>query len=492
MRPVGKSGSTILENENTSVSRKILIRENPPCISPPETSKITFMFSSRAKPTPTDAISLGVWLCHLRQSRHFPIRQQDQSWTNRSLQCKLSATMQNTFRYIDLFAGCGGLSTGMHLAGWKGVFAVERNASAFSTLRANLIEERKHFDWPDWLSITNWDIKELLAQKAADLAKLDGTIDLVVGGPPCQGFSTAGRRLEGDERNNLVHAYLDFVDLVKPQAILFENVRGFTMKFKAKAEEGITYSNLVIQELRKRGYADARGELIDMSAYGVPQRRRRFIVIATRENLADKVFKTLEDGCANFLAERGIPKNNNANSALSDLQRCHGETKCPDSPGFQSGITGIPTTGLQRYLRTNTRPHTPDSHRFVNHTEKVRSVFTRLLAKAPRNRCILGDDRKPYALKKRSATVLSASKSTPTVTTIPDDLVHYAEPRVLTVRECARLQTFPDWVEIKGPYTTGGKQRVQRAPRYTQVGNAVPPLFAHQAGLAIKEVLSNA
>ena len=67
--------------------------------------------------------------------------------------------------------------------------------------------------------------------------------------------------------------------------------------------------------------------------------------------------------------------------------------------------------------------------------------------------------------------------------------IHYAEPRVMTVRECARLQTFPDWFEFKGPYTTGSKQRVLQVPRYTQVGNAVPPLFAELAGEALKGVL---
>jgi len=397
--------------------------------------------------------------------------------------------MTPTLKYIDLFAGCGGLSTGLHLAGWKGLFAVEKNASAFSTLKANLVEKRKHFDWPAWLATTNWDIKELLAQKGAALSKLKGTVDLVVGGPPCQGFSTAGRRREGDERNNLVHSYLSLVELVQPRAILFENVRGFTMKFKANAKAGVAYSQLVIQQLRELGYEDARGELIDMSDYGVPQRRQRFIVIATREGLADAAFEALESRCAVHLSDRGIPRKNGVRSALSDLQRRHGTTPCPDSNGFQSGITSRPTTGLQKHLRTDFTAHTPDSHRFVNHTNDVEAVFSRLLANAPRNRCILGAEREPFGLKKRSVTVLDGDEAAPTVTTIPDDFVHYSEPRVMTVRECARLQTFPDWFEFKGPYTTGGKQRVLQTPRYTQVGNAVPPLFAEMAGLALKEVL---
>lgn len=399
--------------------------------------------------------------------------------------------MTPALKYIDLFAGCGGLSTGLHLAGWKGLFAVEKNASAFLTLKANLVEKRNHFDWPAWLTTTKWDIKELLSQKADELSNLKGTVDLVVGGPPCQGFSMAGRRREGDERNNLVHSYLSLVELVQPRAILFENVRGFTMKFKANAQGGVAYSQLVIQKLRDLGYADAHGELIDMADYGVPQRRQRFIVIATRENSADKIFTAMKNLRASYLSERGIPRKNSVKSALSDLQKCHGVTDCPDSSGFQSGTTSPPTTGLQRHLRSDYATHAPDSHRFVNHTTETKRVFKRLLAKAPRNRTICGDDRIPFGLKKRSVKVLDQDEPSPTITTIPDDFIHYSEPRVMTVRECARLQTFPDWFQFKGPYTTGGSRRVHEAPRYTQVGNAVPPLFAEMAGLALKKVLSD-
>ena len=400
--------------------------------------------------------------------------------------------MESNLTYIDLFAGCGGLSIGLHMAGWKGLFAVEKNPSAFSTLKANLVDKRKHFNWPTWLTATNWDIEELLDQKEVELGKFKGAVDLIVGGPPCQGFSTAGRRQEGDGRNNLVHTYLKMVELVRPRAILFENVRGFTMKFKANAQGGMTYSQLVTQKLRDLGYSDARGELIDMSDYGVAQRRQRFIVIATRESFTNAVFATLESKCGEYLSERGVPRKNVVKSALSDLQRCHGTVPCPDSFGFQSGITSRPTTGLQKHLRVSSAAYTPDSHRFVNHTADVEAVFARLLAGAPRNRVILGENRVPFGLKKRSVTVLEGDEAAPTVTTIPDDFVHYSEPRVMTVRECARLQTFPDWFEFKGPYTTGGKQRVLQTPRYTQVGNAVPPLFAELAGLALKEVLSNA
>ena len=93
--------------------------------------------------------------------------------------------------------------------------------------------------------------------------------------------------------------------------------------------------------------------------------------------------------------------------------------------------------------------------------------------------------------EKQCQCVLDANSQAPTITSIPDELVHYKEPRILTVREQARIQSFPDWFEFKGKYTSGGMLRKKEVPRYTQVGNAVPPLFAEQVGKAVMEVLQN-
>lgn len=402
--------------------------------------------------------------------------------------------MTPSYRYIDLFAGCGGLSTGLHLAGWKGLFAVERNSDAFKTLKANLIEKHHHFEWPAWLEQKEWDIQKLLQEKESELGKLAGTIDLVVGGPPCQGFSMAGRRKESDKRNQLFYSYLLFVALVQPRVIMFENVRGFTMKFKANPDSGAVYSDLILSELKKLGYDDAQGEVVNTADYGVPQNRQRFIVIATREKLAAKMFKSLKDSRNEFLSSKGIARRNTVKSALSDLEKKHGVVPSPDTRGFDAGILAAASGGLQKSLRRGKDygRKTPDSHRFVNHTSEAELVFKKMLADAPRNKTIAGEERIKYGLKKRSAKVLDPNEPAPTITTIPDDFIHYSEPRVMTVRECARLQTFPDWFEFKGPYTTGGPRRVLETPRYTQVGNAVPPLFAEIAGMALKQILSNA
>ena len=138
--------------------------------------------------------------------------------------------------YIDLFSGCGGLALGMHFAGWNAHFAVEKNQDAFGTLKFNLIEKKQHFCWPDWLPQGTHDINELIASHEAELKALTGKVTLVAGGPPCQGFSMAGRRKEDDIRNSLIDSYLRFVDLVAPDSLLFENVKGFTQPFNNCAD----------------------------------------------------------------------------------------------------------------------------------------------------------------------------------------------------------------------------------------------------------------
>ena len=109
--------------------------------------------------------------------------------------------MEKALNYIDIFAGCGGLSTGLFNAGWHGLFAVEKNADAFSTLKFNLIDTVPHFVWPEWLSTEAHDINELISKNEDNLKALRGHVTLVAGGPPCQGFSMAGKRNANDQRN---------------------------------------------------------------------------------------------------------------------------------------------------------------------------------------------------------------------------------------------------------------------------------------------------
>ncbi len=109
--------------------------------------------------------------------------------------------------YIDLFAGCGGLSLGLHAAGWQGLFAVEKSPDAFKTLEYNLIEKINHFEWPTWLPKQALEINSVLDNYQTELQNLKGKVTLVAGGPPCQGFSMAGKRNEFDLRNDLINSY---------------------------------------------------------------------------------------------------------------------------------------------------------------------------------------------------------------------------------------------------------------------------------------------
>ena len=165
----------------------------------------------------------------------------------------------------------------------------------------------------------------------------------------------------------------------------------------------------------------------------------------------------------------------------------------PDTKGFMAGIYGPEQSGYQHLMRSGikTTGLIADSHRFVNHRKNTIKLHKELLEKAPVGKRITPSDNIVENLNRRGVTVLDANAQAPTITSIPDELVHYKEPRILTVREHARIQSFPDWFEFKGQYTSGGKQRKQEVPRYTQVGNAVPPLFAEQVGLAILEVPSH-
>lgn len=393
--------------------------------------------------------------------------------------------------YIDIFAGCGGLSTGLLKAGWTGLFAIEKNADAFSTLEHNLINKKKHFLWPNWLEIKEHDINELLKEHEKELRDLQGRITLVAGGPPCQGFSMAGKRDKDDQRNKLVKSYIKFIKLVMPEAIIFENVHGFTVNFKNKKGTK-RYSSYVERALKRLGYKTVH-EIVDMSEYGVPQKRKRFILVAMKKHSPKEVFEILEKNREKFCYANGIKSKTTVYEAIGDLEKQCGTCPSPDTKGFEAGIYGVAKSGYQKLMRQgmNQFNGAVDSHRFVNHRKDTITLHKNLLTCAPKGKRITPDDNIVENLNRRGVTVLDPNSQAPTITSIPDELVHYCEPRILTVREHARIQSFPDWYEFKGKYTSGGARRKKEVPRYTQVGNAVPPLFAEQIGIALLEVLND-
>ncbi len=391
--------------------------------------------------------------------------------------------------YIDLFAGCGGLSLGLVNAGWKGLFAIEKSEHAFKTLEHNLIHKKNHFDWPNWLPKRNFDISHIIDVYNDEIATLKGRIDMVVGGPPCQGFSTAGKRDESDKRNQLVNSYIKFIEIIRPRLIFFENVRGFTCAFKSLGSEGKIYSNYVIEKLSSLGY-NVQSEVIDFSNFGIPQRRKRFILVGSLDGGIENFFPRLNDQKKRFLKGKGLPPKTTLKDAISDLLRKHGEADSPDTKHFKAGIYSKANSKYQKLLRNGTKykGKIADSHRFARHKNETIEKFDYIVRNAPRNKELGFLLKDKFQISKRSVVLLDENSISPTLTTLPDDCIHYSEPRILTVREYARIQSFPDWYEFIGCYTTGNKQRKITCPRYTQVGNAVPPLFAEAIGLSLKNL----
>ena len=387
-------------------------------------------------------------------------------------------------KYIDLFAGAGGLSLGLHKAGLTGVFAVERNKDAFETLKYNLIDKKSHFEWPEWLDQKNWDILELLEKHSLELSNLKGNVDLVVGGPPCQGFSMAGKRQNDDVRNQLMHSYIEIVRLVQPKFLFFENVQGFTVDFKGE-DTLKNYSNILLDELKNMGYK-VECQIIMMSEFGVPQNRKRFILFASKDKLRKSFFDILIYNRDIFLKDRRLKLPITVSQAIDDLKYEHGVVDSQDTKNFKNGTYGKVNSSYQRLMKKNIdKKSIPDSHRFAKHREETVELFERLMQASDKVLRITPQMDMVKGLKKRGVTPLKEKSVCNTITSIPDDYIHYAEPRIMTVREHARIQSFPDEYEFKGPYTTGGERRKIDVPRYTQVANAVPPLFAEQVGNVI-------
>lgn len=407
----------------------------------------------------------------------------------------------NKSLYIDLFAGCGGLSLGLFNSGlWKGLFAIEKNKDAFETLNHNLIQNNNHFDWPSWLPTKEHDINYVLKNFNSQLKGLRGKVDLVAGGPPCQGFSTAGKRQETDERNKLIKSYISFIRLVQPKIIFFENVKGFTQKFDKNKSKGKAYSEYVLKALQAKtndfpGY-DVYGKLVDFSLYGIPQKRTRFILVGVKKEIGIKkmkaasFFKTLDANKQSFLINKQIGVTTNLEEAISDLLRHGKEVQSPDTASFKAGLYGSIESNYQKLLRKGIDGTTiPDSHRFAKHTRPTLEKFEYILNYAEKNKTLSDEIKKLFDLKKRTVIPLSGKTPTATITTLPDDYIHYSEPRIFTVREYARIQSFNDWYQFRGKYTTGGKRRTQEVPRYSQIGNAIPPLFGEQVAQILNKFI---
>jgi len=242
--------------------------------------------------------------------------------------------------------------------------------------------------------------------------------------------------------------------------------------------------------------------ILDAADFGVPQRRERLVVIGMRNDIA----KGFSAGCVGLfnhiavvgrkqLAQLGAGKHVDAKQALSDLSVGIGAARDRSTQEYvgegaragyvQKNYVGPDDVPYQKLMNKGVPRAKMDSMRLARHREDVELRFRDILATSRRGVNLSVADRERFGMLKHRTVPMSPTLPAPTLTTLPDDIIHYSEPRILTVRECARLQSFPDWFSFQGKYTTGGSRRKLECPRYTQVGNAVPPLLAQAIGVGI-------
>ncbi len=352
--------------------------------------------------------------------------------------------------FVNAFAGCGGLALGLVRAGWTGLLAIEERQAAWETLSANLLHLHA-FAWPADIECRAWSLGSLLATHRGTLASLAGNVDLLAGAVPC----SPGTAPE-DPANRIWQDFLSLADMLRPAAILIESMPAFVRspRNRGSGRTGTSFAGHFQESLP--GY-DAAAALLDAGAFGVPQRRRRVWVIATRNDLDLPVqvagfFDRAGRDASLFLHERGLPPSPTAEEAIGDL-----ETDGNSVPAY-----GGPRTAFQDVMHRGCNDE-PADRRLTRHSHAVQAQYRKAISRAQR----------PTGTKKagkegpgRPTRVLERSRPAPPVPASPEDLLHYAEPRTLTVREAARLQTFPDEFAFHGVHTASGTRRNRVMPRY--------------------------
>lgn len=321
--------------------------------------------------------------------------------------------------YVELFSGAGGLSLGFEKAGFKNIFSVEYD---------EVISETYKYNFPNNKLIVA-DVKDVTNQKIKDMVA-GITVDVVIGGPPCQGFSLAGkngRNFIDDERNYLFKEFVRFVSVIKPNMFVMENVARM-----ASHNKGQTIKEVVC-EFERLGY-DVQYKILQAADYGIPQKRQRIFVVGTKGQRF----------------EYPKPKNEimTVKMAIDDL------------PSLASGQTSdIP------------------NHTAMNHSRQMLEKMAYISDGG--NRFEIPEEIRPKSGDIRKYIRYKSSEPAVTVTGDMRKIFHYNQNRALTSRELARLQSFPDEFIFQGKSIS-----VQQ-----QIGNAVPPKLSYEVALEVKRSL---
>ena len=447
---------------------------------------------------------------------------------------------RRVYSMVDLFAGCGGLSLGFENAGFTPVFVNELDKDARATYLANREHEIGGLAFSDNPALHSSDAQQLTGKRlkklVSDLSSIreidlcfdrgaslssgaGSTLDVIAGGPPCQGFSGIGirRSYAVDKKelpsNRLYVRMADVIRTLRPRIFLFENVRGL-LNSRWTREEG---ADLIFPDVKAefrsiKGY-EVRWSLVYAKDYGVPQNRPRVLLVGIRKdvldtcNFLDPVADKEDAVTCGFLPKGRPGKYPDLIDLLGDLvDPVAGDIlrsgDFPNGPFETSSYPRAASTAIQKRLRApkaGARVRTLlTEHEYSKHKPEVVAKFWHMLQNN-------GAIPEHLQTKKFSQRALKprwgVGGPNITATSLPDDYVHFAQPRILTVREWARLQMFPDWYQFIGKRTTGGIRRAgnplegnfdREVPKYTQIGNAVPVGLAEKVGAHFKKIIDTA
>lgn len=343
---------------------------------------------------------------------------------------------KKAFTVIDLFCGCGGLSYGFEKAGFKVLLGIDFWEDALKTYQLNHKSAR----------VILANLKSLDPRKIQSEHKLP-SVNLIVGGPPCQGFSIAGKRIIDDERNRLYKSFVHFVEYFSPHGFVMENVPNIL-----SIGNGII-RDTILSDFRKLGYTVV-WKILNASDYGVPQNRRRAFFVGLKD--AEFIFP-----------EKKVIAPITTKEAISDLP----DDSLPDGSSYPFEPTSI----YQAMMRKKSGG--VYNHLATVHTEQTKTIISMVPD---------GGNYKDLPLELQSTrkvniawTRLSSNRPSFTIDTGHNHHFHYLYNRVPTTRESARLQSFPDeFVFLCG-----------KTSQLKQVGNAVPPILAQAVAETIKEYL---
>ena len=396
------------------------------------------------------------------------------------------------YTFIDLFAGCGGLSEGFYRQGFKALAHVEIDHWACETLRARM----KFYGYKEYdKAVIEHDITSEDILEKIDAVVKKRTVDIIVGGPPCQAYSTAGRvrdgkRMATDPRNYLFESYVKILEHYAPKFFVFENVTGL---LSARVENSPIFPKVLKALGSKYKVISDPLVLVHSAAdYGVPQLRKRVIVVGVRKDIS-KDISELYDNVVKTHWNPETPENERSGKKrFVDVRQAIGDLP-PVEPGHDASTQKFNYPCDNAFLKLIGRPGVNPlmDHVARRHNDLDRERFQVMIT----NHWSFGQLRRQMPQYEHeharlfdnsyvvqwwdlpSKTILAHIYKDGFQFIHPDE----AQKRTFTVREAARIQSFPDDFEFKG----------SRTEKYKQIGNAVPPLFAEALARSIKKNLKD-